>query len=462
MQELPTEILVIAFKAAVRQATRSADRYISLFCLMLVCRQWCDIIIGNTTFWSHVTASDEESIRFALKSIGRSGNSQLSARLTWNSSVTAKQMVALLSKLAGRSHQLTKFSIVAPSPLTIPRWTSPANNLHTLVLRNKGAQQPLIDFFGGPLPQLRYLALEGFCSWPAGLFCGLYYITLQLPSTSGTTSFADFLNLLAASPGLRSLNISGCTGTPRFRHPPKAIALPHLTSLTIYKSSSHDVLSHVSLPSDVEVRLIECTNIMNDRGVNSPLGPGDSTPSFLAGLFTLRVVFDVKHSTLNLTAFKHRRSTPALVIKEKFTSQFRNGVIKSLEGYATTPAFASVEALFVVADTPFQMPWNRWLASFRTLRQVVVRTRHAATLRAILHSELGCDPVLYPCRKFSSTQKAPGMEYIHIDWRATSHHIHYHCTFEDVSCTEPRGMGGLVSQMKPRGVVTSRRGRDWD
>jgi len=458
MHELPTEILVTVFKEVMRRATRSADRYIALFRLMLVCRRCCDIILGNVTFWSHITASDEESIPFALKSIERSGTGQLSAGIAWYSSVTAEQMVVPLTKLANQSRRLTKFSIVSPSIPTLPRWTSPATNLHTLAIRNKGAHQPLINFFGGPLPRLRYLALEGFCSWPAGLFCNLYYITLQFPSTVGATSFTDLLDLLSASPELRYLNIGGYTDGPRFHRPSKTIALPYLAELTLFKSSSRNILSHVILPSNVEVRLIESTITEGDLGSNSLPGPGTSTLSYLAGLFTLRVTLDIKHSTLKLAAFKNGRSIPTIVIKNRITPHFRNAVARTLEDYTAIPAFASVEVLFVVVDTPLQVPWNRWLSSFCSLRQLAVRTRDIAALHSILRKELGCDPTLHPSPKHTLARNPHGMDSLRIDWHATSRRMHYCCVFRDTFHVEPWRAAEL--EMKPRRIVASMKGRD--
>ena len=458
MHELPVEILVIVFKEVMCQATRSADRYTSIFRLMLVCRRCCDIILGNVTFWSHITASDEESIPFALKSIDRSGGGPLSVGLVWCSSTTAERMVVPLSKLADQSHRLTGFSIVSPSIPTLPQWASPATNLHTLAIRNKGVQQPLANFFGGPLPQLRRLALEGFCSWPARLFCNLHYITLQLPSTSGKASFTGILDLLAASPGLRTLNICGRIGMLHSHRPSRVITLPYLTSLSVFKSSPRDILSHVSLPSDVEVCLIECTNIVGDLRSDF-LGPGDPALSCLTRLFTLRVVLDIKDLTLNLVAFKHKRSTPTLVVKNKVIPQFNNMVAQSLEDYATIPAFASVETLFVVTDTPLQISWDRWLSSFHSLRQIMVRTRDNTAMHSMLQRELRCDPVLYPLPKHTPTQGSHGTESLHVDWRTTTRRMRYHCVFGDVLHAEHRRTAGLVTQMKPRRVAVSRRGR---
>lgn len=104
MHKLPVEILIIIFKEVMHQATCSVDHYTSIFCLMLVCRQCRDIIVGNLTFWSHIMASDKELIPFALKSINRSGSGPLSIGLVWYSSATAEQMVVPLLKLADQSH----------------------------------------------------------------------------------------------------------------------------------------------------------------------------------------------------------------------------------------------------------------------------------------------------------------------------------------------------------------------
>jgi len=439
------------FKEVARQATRSADRYISFFRLMLVCRRYHDIILGNVTFWSHITASDEESIRFALKSIDRSRGGKLGVGLRWHSSSTAEQMTVLLSTLADQSHRLGTFSVVSPSLPTLPRWTSPATNLHTLAIRNKGAKQPLTNFFGGPLPRLRYLALEGFCSWPGGLFCDLHYITLQVHSTPGATSFMDLLDLLAASPKLRSLNIGGYITAPRLRHHSRVIALPHLTSLTIYKSSFRDILGHVSLPSTVEVRLMECTDTVGDPQSNALPGRGNPILSCLTGFFTLSVILDFKRSTLNLAAFKHGKPTPTLVIKNRITPQFGAVVAQSLEYYATIHPFASVEVLFVVTDAPSQIPWNQCFSGFPSLRQLTVRTRDISALYATLHKELGSDPILYSPPEHTPTQNPHGMKSLHVDWRATSRRVYYCSAFGGSLRVEPRRTTGLVSQMKPRG-----------
>jgi hypothetical protein len=446
MQRLPTEILVMTFKKVIH-CSAPGGHYMSLIQFMLVCRRWRDTLIGDATLWSNITVSGGESIPHALRSVNRSGQSRLTVDLVLSHSTPTDDIHVLLERLADRSHRLASFRMITRSFPSIPPWTSAAINLHTLILRNRGIPQPLNDFIDEPLPRLRHLVLEGFHSWPAGRFRDLHHITLQIPPTHGTVSSTALLGLLTASPELRTFNVSGCKRVLPLPPPSKVVALPHLVLLTIHTSSAHDVLCHMSLPSTVEVRLTKCINTIGDLCEKTSLSYlGDSSST----LSTLAAALDTNQSTIIFRAFKHGRSSPSLVITERLPPGSKNAVTKTLEDYATLPAFTPVEALSVTADGSFQVPWKTWLSSFPALRQLTIRTRDPSAFHTAFRSKFGCYPIPYPIPKPSGPCWA---QSIRIDWRATSNLIRYRLTFGGVSST-PFLRKGLVSRMKPRGAVT--------
>lgn len=447
MQRLPTEILVMTFKKAI-QCSAPGDHYTSLTCFMLVCRRWRDTLIGDTTLWSLITISGRESVPHALRSVNRSGCSRLTVDLVWSLSTPPDDIHPLLEQLADRSHRLASFKLATRYFPPLPQWASLAANLHTLVLRNGGSSQTLNNFINGPLPRLRYLVLEGFRSWPAGRFCNLHQVTLKVPHDHGTVSSAALLDLLNASPELRGFNISGCKRVPSLPPSSKAVALPHLTLLNIHASSVHDILCHMSLPSTVEIRFTKCINaigVLLERASLSHLG--DS----LTALSTLAVALDTDHSIIVLRSFAHGRTSPSLVVAEELPPGSKTAAVKILEDYAILPAFSSVEELIVIANASFRLRWKAWLSNFPALQRLTIRTCNPDAFYTAIRRELGFNPTLYPTPRSSS---ASSTRSIHIDWRATSSLIRYYLTFEDISSMPLRRKGhGIVSRMKPRGVV---------
>ena len=441
------------FKEVIR-CSAPGEHYMSFISFMLVCRRWRDTLTGDTTLWSNITISGRESVPHALRSVNRSGSSRLTVNLAWAYSTPPDDIRALLEQLADRSHRLASFKLVTPSFPSLPSWTSPAINLHTLVLRNRGRSRPLDDFTGGLLPRLRYLVLDGFLSWPAGRFCNLYHITLQIPPNHGTVSSVALVDLLNVSPELRGFNISGCKHVSPLPPPSKAVALPHLIFLTIHTSSVHDILCHMSFPSTVEIRLTECINtagVLFERTSLCHLGDSLSTLSILA------VALDANHSTVILRGFTRRRSSPSIVVTEKLPSNPEVATVKILEDYAILPAFLSVEKLIVIANAPLQLPWKALFSNFPALQRLTIRTRNPDAFCTAVHRELGFNLALYPTHKPSSSRLTRS---IHVDWRATFRLIRYHLIFEEIlSVPFQKKRHGIISRMKPRGVVVLGKGR---
>ena len=419
------------------------DRYVSLICIMLVCRRWHNIVIGNVTLWSEIIVSGGGSVSHALRSLVRSGESPLTVDVDWCNLTPADDIAPLLRQLANHSQRLTSFKLVAYPFLPLPQWTSPAANLHTLTLRNRGGSQPLGDFIGGPLPRLHYLVLEGFLSWPAGRFHNLQTITLQIPLDHGTVSSGALLDLLKSSPGLRRFSISGCKRILPFSPPTKVAILHRLTLLIIHASSVHDILSHLALPATVEIRLISCADVIRDLRAKPP-----GVPSFV--LSTLVIALDVHRSTTTIKAFARERSSPSLVVTEKFHDRFKSATARALEEYATVPAFASVEELVLESNCTFQTSWRTRLSKFPALKRLTIHTRNPEAFRTSVHGEFGFYPKLYQTSAFSGTGIA---EPLHVDWGATHSLMRYHLAFMDAFLLPPLAQvkrPGIVSRMKPR------------
>ena len=427
------------------------DRYVSLIRIMLVCRRWHNIVVGNTTLWSNIIVSGDGSVSHALRSLVRSGESPLRVDLNWRNSTSTEDIIPLLERLADCSQRLASFELVARPFPPLPKWTSPTPNLHTLTLRNRGGSQPLGDFIGGPLPQLRFLVLEGFLSWPAGRFRSLQTITLQIPLDRGTMSSGALLDLLKSSLGLRRFSISGCKRIAPLSSPPEVVTLPRLTLLVIHTSSVHDILSHLAPPATAEIRLISCADVIRDL-IARPFG----VPLF--ALPTLVITLDVHQSTTTFKAFAHKRSFPSLVVAERFHSGFKSAAARALEEYATVPAFALVEELILESNCTFQTSWRTWLSRFPALKRLTIRTRNPEAFRTSVHGEFGFYPKLYRPPKFSGTGVT---EQLHVDWCATHSLMQCHLAFMDAFLLPPLAQvkrPGIVARMKPRRSSTPGQG----
>lgn len=436
----------MTFKEVIR-CSGPGDHYMSFICFMLVCRRWRDILIGETTLWSYITVSGGESVSHALRSIERSGSSQLAVDLV--RSRLTPGIHTLLNKLADRSHRLASFRFITSSFPSLPPWRSPAINLRTLILQNAGSLRPLNDFICGPFPQLRSLVLTGFCLWPVVHFRDLHYITLQLPPDHGTVASATLLCMLVASPALREFKISGCKRVSPLPPTSKAVALPHLTLLIIHMSSARDILQYMALPGTVEIRLTRCTNAIGDlldKTLLSHLGD-------LSALSTLAVALDNNRSTVTLRGFMRGRSSPSLFFFENLPSGFEVAALKTLEDYAILPAFASVETI-IVTNAPSQLPWKSWLSNFPALRRLTIQTRDPAAFPTAIYEEFGHYPVIYPVHAYPSSRRTRS---IHVDWRATSNRIRCSLAFDEIPSVPFLGYKpGIASRMRPRPAVVPR------
>ena len=427
------------------------DRYVSLIRVMLVCRRWHNIVVGNTALWSDIIVSGDGSVSHALRSFVRSGESSLTVDLEWCNTTSVNDIIPLLERLADHSQRLASFKLVAHPFPPLLHWTSPAANLHTLTLRNRGGSQPLGDFIGGSLPRLRYLVLEGFHSWPAGRFHNLQTITLQIPLDRGTVPSGALLGLLKSSPGLRRFSISGCKRIAPLSSSPEVVILPRLTLLTIHTSSVHDILSHLTLPATAEIRLISCADVIRDLVARPPGFPSFALP-------TLSITLDVHQSTTTFKAFARGKSSPSLIVTEKFHSGFKSATARASEEYATVPAFPSVEELVLESNCTFQTLWMTWLSKFPALKRLTIRTRNPEAFRTSVHGEFGFHPKLYQTPEFSGTGIA---EALHVDWGTTHNLTRHHLALRDAFLSPPLThvlKPGIVARMKPRRSLTPGRG----
>jgi hypothetical protein len=205
----------------------------------------------------------------------------------------------------------------------------------------------------------------------------------------------------------------------------------------------HDILSHLALPATAEIRLISCADVVRDLTARSP-----GVPSF--ALPTLVITLDVHQSTTTFKAFARERSSPSLVVVEKFHRGFKSATVRALEEYATVPAFATIEELVLESNCTFQTSWRAWLSKFPALKRLTIRTRNPEAFRESVHGEFGFYPKLYRAPEFSGTGIT---EQLHVDWSATHSLMCHHPAFMDVFLLPPLAQvkrPGIVARMKPR------------
>ncbi|KZO91219.1 hypothetical protein CALVIDRAFT_602361 [Calocera viscosa TUFC12733] len=259
-RRIPPEILLHIFSYLVEEPLEPFAPSI----LLRVCTRWYYIVMNNRDLWTRVTfelpsprnkiVRHPHTFASAKAHLARSHPLPVSACIAFKGQTPhaddATAALSILSNYSGRCAKLYVFYETSePMYATLNALTRfpPAAVLDTLSLTvGHGAQEryeyfaddrPTVPyvFFSGQSPKLKLVELNGIAvPWrgPAAALTGLEELRLAKHTRTERPSLTEFLDLLAASPGLERLWI--CRSGPRWEDGEyEDITLPCLTLLSL-------------------------------------------------------------------------------------------------------------------------------------------------------------------------------------------------------------------------------------
>lgn len=214
--------------------------------LMLVCRQWRDIIIGIQSFWNTV---DQAYPQTQTTSLERSGDGPLRVILR---SIPSVFMSTLCNNESARIVQIHHVGVVGATAEEHLDFPAPA--LETLHLTNDcifGHDPPTetkhaVQLFRGHTPRLRQLSLHNIYWFPVLQTEALTHLDVHM--CSWDDFLAKFMGILASASNLTDLVLSSLTSTSskvaslNAQYPNASVPLLHLRRLHLRKADSEDAV----------------------------------------------------------------------------------------------------------------------------------------------------------------------------------------------------------------------------
>ncbi|KAJ7359849.1 hypothetical protein DFH08DRAFT_417822 [Mycena albidolilacea] len=258
---LPTEITSKIFASyAFESGTRLDLRWTQV---MLVCRRWYDIALGEPELWATIEISPAMTPAFFDAILSRSGVTPLSFRITsfgpeifasrlLQQEISASQLLQQVGRLREVDHRGAPQSIMDFTN-ALPRHRFPALRSLRLALDHSHWNTPQVPdaMFDGRAPYLTTLELRYVdANWD--LIHGL--TGLSLAKQSGTP-MDQLLPMLQRSPALAHLNVGHVTSTEGSPAPYPVVSLPLLQSLCIegWVGPCEELLCHLTVPSSARL-----------------------------------------------------------------------------------------------------------------------------------------------------------------------------------------------------------------
>ncbi|KAG8901497.1 hypothetical protein FRB99_005273 [Tulasnella sp. 403] len=254
IRRLPFELLQEIFRLCIWDESRKIWSYSTLRSIQRTCTHWAKVVENTPKFWTSITERRTE--KSAELSIRHSRGLPLDVRLTGTSDRNVNsQYVDFVAPL---SHRWGSLRINTTDSQTIQRMLAvPAPILKTLSIDGNWASSSGIaaPLFSDNAPQLEELTIRRFVlPWTSGVISGLRHLELNFQSVFPSPSVDQLLPLLAASPALRFLQVSGEIAELAVTQP--AVHVPELARMVL-KDVSHMAaarfLDNVILPRTTRV-----------------------------------------------------------------------------------------------------------------------------------------------------------------------------------------------------------------
>lgn len=215
---LPRELLGTIF---VTGALLNDDDCVLLSTLMLVCKEWAEVVLDTPQLWSQITISDRASIKKACKKLTRSKSFPLDICIKFSpqmdqTQTTTELVMRAVDILRPSMWRWRKFRLAVPyriqaqAALTQLNEAAPlledfAVQIHHLLQEDRYSK-PHLPLFECNTPRLRSVAFTSFnFGWDMNLVSRLRVLKLGGYFNSFSPSVPTLLNFLRACPDLEEL-----------------------------------------------------------------------------------------------------------------------------------------------------------------------------------------------------------------------------------------------------------------
>jgi len=319
IHSLPTELLQMIFRCA---AYDSILEHSSAYChsynksVILashVSRRWRSVAFGDSFLWSSipVATSHPYSVEYFQAFIHRSQDHRLAIDIRHSDNEDGRRRLCIiLDTMYSHGSRLGEFSMSGCESITElfhEKLDFPAPVLDTLKLINTPQAPPCPWTFGntfvGKAPILRNLTLSGWSDWhsPHTIFRNITHLTLSSEKVV-YLPMSSLVELLAQCSHLKHLVLRFLCPHPRFHPSGSPSSLTRLETLLFDRCDSAAILSHLILPSSLNVTIWEepeSSSVMNMPGDCSRLHSLDDI---------VKVHFVINLEEMILTAYNRNGS----------------------------------------------------------------------------------------------------------------------------------------------------------
>ena len=387
--------------------------------LSLVCKRWRITALGDGTLWTTlpIDMSRADCQRSATAVLERSKQAMLDVSIICNDTLNLSHET-LFSEISKNINRIKSLHFSTTSPEMLRNLSVSAPNLQALEIYTALQPTELGFLFGGDLPALRSLVLGGLPSWPLGLFSNLKDLCLVLPPSHPTANVSSLIDVMAGSPGIERIKMSGFLSVVDDSPPSSLVRLPNLRKFTMRDCDSATVLSRMVIPATADVKVV-----IHHHKMRTAMGilsrdchilrsvPEISALGFLTKSTTFVLQQDHKIG-FGIGFYRSRSSQPTLRIMDRSAS-VGSFARRSITVLAKHPQhFRNIKDLSVALSSGGTVPWSTLLRSFEQLERLSMIALHAPSLLSALML-IGED----------SHPVCPVLKQLHIRERADGHAI---------------------------------------
>jgi hypothetical protein len=297
INDLPPEILTNIFRYVVWSTGIPLVGIRHRLWLTWVCRRWRAHALADLTMWNAIWIRDTPPYERSSAWLDRAGTAPLDIRINecdmaWNEEdkkdthILADHMRVLLESVFLKLEQIRMLIIVVdtwcPAMVVLDmlrdvKYVGRAHSLQRFELHRTGTpwawlvpsynpiwQQNRIPLFGGHVPTLKYICLNGVSvDWNTAPFVNLTTLDLRRMPLEASPTLSKFRQMLLSSPRLWKLALDGCG--PRIEPVNPTMRPVELSELTILVLGDFNlaytlyVLSHIAAPNIRDLTLMNLT-----------------------------------------------------------------------------------------------------------------------------------------------------------------------------------------------------------